>query len=318
MSDHFTDVPASNVHADNIDWLYEKDITKGTLDGTYGPSAPVTRDQMASFLRRTVRLIDPALAERDLVEPPGEVLWSDGFESGDASRWKRPSISGRAGAEVVTSPTHSGNYALKLTNYDVDGSHSAGVRMTPDTEQWRPKESGGYPDDSYYSVWYFLPEMIDGEDNIFQYKMSDATAWNSDGTPRQHTQRMIWKISLRGGTDTHYRLETSTRVRQGTGEWSSGPADKLTVTEPIVPVGEWFQITVRYVWGQDKTGSATVWLNDEMVSDVQNLSTEANNLDCMHWCRQWAVNHYLGDWQGPVSPRTTSIYIDDAQIATGR
>jgi len=72
MSDYFTDVPDDNVHVDSIDWLFEKDITKGTAPGIYSPDQAVSRDQMASFLRRTVRLIDPALAERDPVEPPVE------------------------------------------------------------------------------------------------------------------------------------------------------------------------------------------------------------------------------------------------------
>ena len=70
MSDYFSDVPQDNPHTDSIDWLYEKDITKGLFPGIYGPAAPVSRDQMASFLRRTVRLIDPALAERDGIERP--------------------------------------------------------------------------------------------------------------------------------------------------------------------------------------------------------------------------------------------------------
>jgi len=318
MSDHFTDVPEDNVHSDSIDWLYENDITKGTLDGTYGPSDPVTRDQMASFLRRTVRLIDPALAERDPVEPPIEppvgVLWSDGFESGDISEWM-PAISGRARAEVVTSPTHSGDYACKLSNWDVDGTHSAGARMTPNTQQWRPKESGGYPDDLYYSVWYYIPFPFEGQSNVFQFKASDAIQWNSDGTPREHTWRMVWKISLIWDAPADkYRMQMATRVRQNTGEWRSGAPDVLDTTDPIVPVGEWFNITTRYVWGQDETGSATVYLNGEQVSDMQNLSTEPNNIECMQWCRTWAVNHYLGDWQGAVAPGDSWLFIDDAEM----
>ncbi len=75
MSDYFTDVPDSNVHADSIDWLYEVGITLGTGPGLYAPDDRVTRAQMASFLRRTVFLIDPELAERDTVEPPSEIIW---------------------------------------------------------------------------------------------------------------------------------------------------------------------------------------------------------------------------------------------------
>ncbi len=45
MSDYFSDVPQDNPHTDSIDWLYEKDITKGLFPGIYGPAAPVSRDQ---------------------------------------------------------------------------------------------------------------------------------------------------------------------------------------------------------------------------------------------------------------------------------
>lgn len=251
--------------------------------------------------------------------PSGEILWQDGFESGDWSKWKRPAISGRASAEVVTEQAYEGTYSLKLANWGVDGSHSAGVRMTPDTELWRPVESGGYPDDLYYSARFFIPFTFEGRSNFFQYKMSDATAWNGDGTPREHTQRMIWKISLVWDRDTDkYLLETATRVDQENGQWRDGPSDVQFISEPLVSVGEWFHVEVHYVWGKDNTGRATVWLNGELVHDQENMSTEANNLECMQWCRTWAVNHYLADYQGYVAPGDSWVFLDDAKMATYR
>jgi hypothetical protein len=52
-NDQFPDVPASDTHHDNINWLADEGITTGCGDGTnYCPSDPVTRAQMASFMRR--------------------------------------------------------------------------------------------------------------------------------------------------------------------------------------------------------------------------------------------------------------------------
>jgi hypothetical protein len=50
-TDHFPDDDGS-VHEDNIDALAEVGIVTGFRDGSYGPGAPVKRDQMASFIMR--------------------------------------------------------------------------------------------------------------------------------------------------------------------------------------------------------------------------------------------------------------------------
>lgn len=48
----FPDVPNSNPHHANISWLVENGITEGFDDGTYRPGNPVTRQAMATFMRR--------------------------------------------------------------------------------------------------------------------------------------------------------------------------------------------------------------------------------------------------------------------------
>lgn len=52
----FTDVPANNPHAANIDAIASAGITLGCGTGLYCPSAGVQRDQMASFLARSLDL----------------------------------------------------------------------------------------------------------------------------------------------------------------------------------------------------------------------------------------------------------------------
>ncbi|MFP4635031.1 MAG: S-layer homology domain-containing protein, partial [Nitriliruptoraceae bacterium] len=48
----FDDVPPDNVHRDAIEQLAEIGVVQGVTEDTYDPDAPVSRDQMASFLLR--------------------------------------------------------------------------------------------------------------------------------------------------------------------------------------------------------------------------------------------------------------------------
>lgn len=50
---YFSDVATSSPHNEDVGYLYEGGIVKGISDDLYGPSLPVTREQMASFLGRT-------------------------------------------------------------------------------------------------------------------------------------------------------------------------------------------------------------------------------------------------------------------------
>ena len=65
----FTDVPASNVHHDDIAWLAEAGVTVGCnppANDRFCPEQPVLRQQMASFLRRLAenRVVHAATADR--------------------------------------------------------------------------------------------------------------------------------------------------------------------------------------------------------------------------------------------------------------
>src|SRR5918996_2812237 len=51
-SHQFSDVPDGHSFHDDIDWLADYGITTGFGDGTFRPSDPVTRGQMARFLHR--------------------------------------------------------------------------------------------------------------------------------------------------------------------------------------------------------------------------------------------------------------------------
>jgi hypothetical protein len=62
----FLDVAPGSTHADAIDWLVGAGITRGHTDGTFRPTAEVSRAQVASFLDRALDLPtagDPGFAD---------------------------------------------------------------------------------------------------------------------------------------------------------------------------------------------------------------------------------------------------------------
>jgi hypothetical protein len=240
-------------------------------------------------------------------------LWIGDVETGDVSQWRSVSISGRADVEVVTAPVHTGTYALRLINWDVDGTHNAGVRMN--LQGPFDADPKNLPDDGYYSAWYFIPFAFEGDSNIFQFKQSDVTERDAAGDASSHTRRMLWKIGLRWDDGT-YDLEVRTRINPESGEWQPNSI-RLGIVDTDIAIGTWFHLEARYAWGTGGSGHTTVWLNDEMVWD-ESGTTEASNLVCMHRCREWVVGHYLADYQGYVAPGDSWIFLDDALLSTAR
>jgi len=51
-SAYFPDVSSSSLHNDDIGYLYEQGVVNGFFDGTYRPTTPVDRQQMASYIAR--------------------------------------------------------------------------------------------------------------------------------------------------------------------------------------------------------------------------------------------------------------------------
>jgi hypothetical protein len=54
----FDDVAATSFAADDVGRIYGLNITTGTSATTYSPDVPVTREQMAAFLARLVRVLN--------------------------------------------------------------------------------------------------------------------------------------------------------------------------------------------------------------------------------------------------------------------
>jgi Tol biopolymer transport system component len=65
----FPDVPAGHWFWREVEWVAAEEITTGYGDGTYRPSAPVTRQSMSAFIHRAVG--EPPL------DPPAEATFAD-------------------------------------------------------------------------------------------------------------------------------------------------------------------------------------------------------------------------------------------------
>lgn len=99
----FTDVPAGSPFAVPIEWLKGEGIANGNADGTFGPTAPVSRQAMAAFLYRTAGspAFTPPVVSSFTDLPAGapfslEVEWltaegvTTGYDNGDGTRSFRP------------------------------------------------------------------------------------------------------------------------------------------------------------------------------------------------------------------------------------
>jgi hypothetical protein len=227
-----------------------------------------------------------------------ETIWSADSETGDVSQWQGVSISGNGTAEASTEESHTGTYSIKCTAVGL-----AGIRLrvqdnfAPDPEN--------LPNSAIYSAWYYIPftEMLT---NVFQFKQADIDR------PGHQTRRLLMGVTAEWNGSA-YDLRLKTRLRQDSGMWIAGTMDTLQYENVDLPIDTWFQLKMLYVWGQDLTGRMKMWLDDEVLWDMQNVSTEANNLTYIEKPRQWTANHYISDY-GNDNDRTTWLYIDDAKI----
>jgi len=271
----------------------------GTLPGNDNPPP-------ATITARSTETI--AVAPPVTVAPTGVgVLWSGDTETGDLSQWyNSPSVSGQGTAVASTENPRTGTYGLKLTADGLAGIRMKVQRLGPDPLN--------LPTDAVYSAWYFIP-FTGMRDNIFQFKQADVTKWDSQGNPSRQTRRMLTKVSLEwdgAAYDVAYR----TRIDQASCGWRNGEAVELARGDVNLPVNQWFQIEMRYVWNANSQGRSTLRINGVEVWDLNGICTEANNLTYMQEPRQWAVNHYLSSF-GNDSNRRTWIYIDDAKVSSG-
>jgi hypothetical protein len=222
-----------------------------------------------------------------------DLLWTARFETGDFSEW-----TGVAGGDAQAFPmppntiavsngqAHTGDFAAALTiAAGSDGTQENSVLS----------RAGGLPTEAYYSAWYYLP-----------YSVSVGTFW------------VIFKFRMRtdaNDASTASELYDMDLATLPSGEMTLELYDHQTaadlpldVSNPIVPVEEWFQLEAFYRAASDDTGHLTYWLNGRQVVDIAGAPTSPTS-----WV-EWDACSVGED----LTPQMATLYVDDCAVSRSR
>ncbi len=211
-----------------------------------------------------------------------EVPWKTGFEDAfcgfdDAQGF----CYGSPGSyKSVTSPVHSGKRAAAFTVNISDGGGGTQARCV---------REGTFPDDAYYTAWFYLPSLPQTVDNWnllhFQGGNGDPNRWPS-----------LWDATLVKSADGGFGLKLV--------EGFNGPA--LPAQDPAdIPVGSWFQVVMRFHRSTGSGGEVTLYQGDTLLADVKGV-TDPYPYD------QW----YVGNLVSSTTEPDLTVYVDDVSISS--
>jgi hypothetical protein len=238
-------------------------------------------------------------------EPPS-ALWSSDLEEGTLADWYSASgrsredgggeyNSGSGNTTVSAERSRSGRYAAKLA-----------LRGSGGTRLFRWQESR-VARDATYSVCLFIPRQVRvaGWWNILQFKSRSASGANDP----------IWVVEPR--TDARGRLYPTLvwwpESLEGPHQDQSGYGRIPPPAGTLLPIGRWFELTVRLLQSSGFDGRLTVTIDGAPVWNMEGVRTGYRNCEHNAWCtdNEWSVNNYgesLSPWP--------SIFADDASIRT--
>jgi hypothetical protein len=255
-----------------------------TTAGVFGASFQVT-DASATPQTATSGVLTINVA----AATSGRVIWSADVETGDTSQWYYPASNANGGEGGGEFNSGTGD-SVASRDFAHSGSWSLRMRITtpPEsgTRMFRWLEPHTYPK-LRYSAWFYFPQRysVGTYWNIFQ--------WKSKTSAGQVDPFFVLNVGNRGDGSMYLYLYN----------WQNRQAFQQSVKN--IPVGQWFKVEADYWCAADGTGRVTFWQDGTQLFDVQNVQTRYGNGDC-----QWSLDNYSSG----LSPSTSTIYIDDAQI----
>jgi hypothetical protein len=219
-----------------------------------------------------------------------DLIWFADHEAGDLGEWSRGGEGGvsadapEATATLTTQFARSGRYSVKLINQAAGTSRTARL--------WR---EGAFPEDAYYSVWYYLPQVYSTsiEWTILQFRSRPA----ADSTVLSQLLDLDLR-SLPGG-------ELIVTLFDHRPQYLRAPTPD---PPPVVPVGSWFHIEAFYRNPPNDNGRLTVWLNGAVIYDLTDRPMGATPQ------AYWTPCSISMD----LTPSLSEIYVDDAAISLRR
>lgn len=228
------------------------------------------------------------------------LYWSATFEPGDLSEWVFDANGGlwyenAAPATVSTDLAHAGRYAGKPTMGPTMGAPG----MASSSYFYRNQ----VPPSAYYAAWYYIPSTVTIHSWMSLAHFRSSTT-GDDTNPTAIWDLNVWPVvegSLPPGT-----LPVGTLTTHFYNYLTMTNADQL-VTQ-AVPTDQWVHFEILLRKATDATGQVTVWQDNVMIVDLQNVPTVLTA-----WV-QWDAGGASND----LSPATSSIYMDDASISLER
>lgn len=221
------------------------------------------------------------------------ILWSATFEPGNLSEWSGDGKGGvyvenAAGSPtVVPSPVHGGKYAARVTT-------SPSMGMVSSNYLFRDAPS---PPEAWYSAWFYVaPDFkVNYWLSLIHFRSSDSgglnpyPTWDMNMNTRASDGALIPKL---------YNFLTQVNYDQ----------QVLPANAVPFPVGRWVHMEVFMRKSTTGTGQISLWMDDVLLRDVNNISTGRTN-----WV-QWSIGVSSSD----ITPVPGTVYVDDAAISVTR
>lgn len=219
------------------------------------------------------------------------------FETGDFSGW-RQELCCQHSAQVVSSPTRSGEYAARFTLYKEDAlaanSRRAELKLDPvpaNSEQW-------------YALSIFVPQEYASDPS---YDIITQWAGRPDFNLGEDWRQPIIALSIR---DNRFRLSnrwdsktiTTNETRSGEVGWDLGAVVKE----------QWVDWVFHVKWSYGSDGLLEVWKNGKLV--VKKVGPNTYNDLTGPYIK---VGIYKPQWKvKPELSRTTKrvIYLDEVRV----
>jgi hypothetical protein len=253
-----------------------------------------TAGNTASSLLRAIPLLFLLAGCSQSMDMGSDVLWTARFEGNNFLEWTSVAGGGYSPPSNLGSMTvsneraHQGTYSANLTVYapaDTTQGNASFVR------------SGNLPMQAYYSAWYYLPRSVTVGVYwvIMKFRLRNVVDDPS-------TENELFDVNLKSLNDGGMSLRLY--VHQGPvsgGDWP------LQIVDPVVPVGDWFQIEAFYRVAADSSGRLTLWLDGKQILDRVGPTGPT----------PWVAWDVVSVAE-VLSPETATIFIDDCAISNSR
>lgn len=256
-------------------------------------NAMVTAGNKGGSVLRAILLLFLLAGCGQSMDVGSDVLWTARFEGNNFLEWTSVPGGGVSPPSnlstmaVSSEHAHQGNYSANLTIYapaDMTQGNASFVR------------SGNLPIQAYYSAWYYLPRSVTVGVYWVIMKFRLRTVVDDPTTDEE-----LFDVNLKSLNDGGMSLRLYVHQGLGGGDWP------LQIVDPVVPVGDWFQLEAFYRVASDNSGRLTLWLDGKQIVDKIGPTGST----------PWAAWDVVSVAE-VLNPETATIFIDDCAISRTR